>query len=95
MTLILRPLAKLDIQLAAQYIADRNPDAARAWRRTILATARRLAEMPGMGHLVEGRADGVRMFCKDGYLIFYRVLFGDIEILRVIHGARDWGRLFR
>jgi toxin ParE1/3/4 len=28
------------------------------------------------------------------YLIFYRVLEKEVEILRIVHGARDWAALF-
>ena len=51
--------------------------------------------MPGMGEQREStnpRLDGLRVWRIDGFpnhLIFYRPIEGGIEIIRVLHGARD------
>lgn len=53
-----------------------------------------LAEWPQLGPLREGLSDGLRMFPTDDYLIFYRPIEGGVEIIRVLHAARDIPSLF-
>ena len=38
--------------------------------------------------------DGLRSLPVENYLIFYRVRDDTVEVLRVIHGARDLGAIF-
>ena len=38
---------------------------------------------------------GLRSFAMEGYVIFYRVVKDDIEIIRVLHGSRDIETLLR
>jgi plasmid stabilization system protein ParE len=39
--------------------------------------------------------DGIRGFPAQDYMIFYRESSHDIEIVRVLHGARDISALFQ
>ena len=61
-------------------------------------TFERLAHMPGLGeaHKSGGtRLVGLRVFLVEGFpnhLVFYRTIEGGIEIVRVLHGARDIDR---
>jgi toxin ParE1/3/4 len=58
-------------------------------------TVAKLAPMPGTGAPYESphpRLQNVRTWPVAGfqkYLIFYRPIEGGIEVLRVLHGARD------
>ncbi len=72
---------------AAQDGASR---AAVKWLDIMLARCRKLAEAPAMG--VE-RADirkGLRLFPAGRYLILYEIKMSDVEIVRVLHGSRQW-----
>lgn len=52
----------------------------------------RLAEMPGIGHAREDLADEpLRFFNMKGYLIIYRPGTPPLQIIHVVHGARDVG----
>lgn len=51
--------------------------------------------MPGIGTARETPKLATQMFPKDGYLIFYRPQDDGVEILRVLHAARDWPKLVR
>jgi toxin ParE1/3/4 len=42
----------------------------------------------------EELAPGIRSFPFGPYIIFYRVVTGAIEIVRVLHGARDIENIF-
>ncbi|MGA2569764.1 MAG: type II toxin-antitoxin system RelE/ParE family toxin [Terracidiphilus sp.] len=48
-----------------------------------------LAELPGIGRRCEEIAAGVRCFPAGKYLVYYRKVRGSVQILHVLHGARD------
>jgi antitoxin ParD1/3/4/toxin ParE1/3/4 len=51
---------------------------------------RRLADMPGMGHLCKDLADeSLRFWAVYSYLILYRPDTSPLQVIRVLHGARD------
>ncbi len=53
-----------------------------------------LADNPQMGRLRPDIAPELRYFTVAKYLILYRTISGGVQIVRVIHGARDLPRLF-
>jgi toxin ParE1/3/4 len=55
----------------------------------IYETIELLARQPGSGRHREELAAGIQSFPVGRYIIFYRVVTGAIEIVRVLHGARD------
>lgn len=80
----------LDDQIA--YIAERDPSAAIAIFDTVVSAVERLSEFPGMGRA--GRLSGTREFVipVTPFVIVYRVRSDRVEVLRVVHGARQWPR---
>jgi plasmid stabilization system protein ParE len=38
---------------------------------------------------------GVRKKVHRRYLIFFRIEAGEVQILRIVHGSRDWAALVR
>jgi toxin ParE1/3/4 len=89
--------ARRDLVAAVAYLAGRSEGAARRFRIEAEATFKRLAGMPGMGTPYEPDdptyAD-LRYFPVSKfrtYLVFYRPLPDGIEVVRVLHGARDIG----
>lgn len=88
------PEAFRDIDEIWEYIAEDNLDAADRVRDEIFTACQRLAEMPGMGHLREDLADEpLRFWPVYSYLIIYRPESKPLEVVRVLHGARDVKRL--
>jgi len=77
------------------FIGRDNLDAAERFLRAIDSDAKKLASMPGMGALREFQSEqlkSVRSWPVSGFenwLIFYRFTSNELQILRVIHGARD------
>ena len=73
MSLRYTPQARLDIENIADYIAERNPAAAKRVGERIRRTAELLAEFPFIGHT--GRLPGTQEFVIPGppYIIIYRV----------------------
>lgn len=90
-----RPLVIQDLIELATYIAEDNLDASDRFLAAAEETFKQLAKMPGMGklnqfynpNLADVRQQAVKGFQK--YLVFYRPTDSGVEILRVIHGARD------
>lgn len=93
--IIKRERALDDLEHRSEYIRQHNPRAALRFLDAAEATFQRLAAMPGMGAryepdhpaLAELRFFPISRFKKD--LIFYRPLPDGIEVVRVLHGARD------
>jgi len=54
-----------------------------------------LAENPHAGEARPDLGANVRGFPVGNYIIFYRPLDDGIEVLRILHGARDIPRVFR
>jgi toxin ParE1/3/4 len=95
MSFVLRPQAEEDIFVIARYIADHNPRAALDWRLDILNACRMLGEMPRSGVSRDDVRLGLRMFPKGNYLILFEIVENGIAVTRVIHGSRNWPKLFR
>ena len=89
------PQARRDLADLATYIAKDSVDAALRFLDAAEAECARLAEMPGLGadrEFRNPRLGGLRFWAIKGFekhLIFYRRTEGGIEIVRVLHGARD------
>ncbi|BDI20174.1 hypothetical protein ANSO36C_59760 [Nostoc cf. commune SO-36] len=55
---------------------------------------RKLAAMPGIDRNRPELGEGIRSFPSGNYVIFYRTVEGGIQIMRVLHGARDIEKIF-
>lgn len=93
MSVRLRPRAEADIQAIVLHIADDNPAAARRWYETVRDCCRRIGDMPGLGVSRDDVRAGLRTFPLGNYLILYREIPGGAEIVRIVHGARQWQAL--
>jgi toxin ParE1/3/4 len=90
MPLVLRTSqAHLDLLEAALRIAEENPTAADRWLDIIDEKCRPLARMPGVGRKRPDLAPELRSLPVGNYVIFYRPIPDGIQIIRVLHGARD------
>lgn len=66
-----------------------NPAAADKLLDDMGDTMRRLAQQPLMGRARIELAEGLRSFSVGRYVLFYRPEPRGIELVRVLHGARD------
>jgi toxin ParE1/3/4 len=94
--ILVRPAADRDIDEQAEYLAaQRSLETGLRFYRAAEATFRLLAGQPRMGKLAgypSPLLTGVRMFPLKGFprhLVFYRPFEEGIEVIRVLHGARD------
>ncbi|HWE94301.1 MAG TPA: type II toxin-antitoxin system RelE/ParE family toxin [Tepidisphaeraceae bacterium] len=89
------PRAKLDLFAIWEYIADDSMEAADKVVAKIKSEFGKLAEMPGMGHRrIEVSDERYRFWKVYSYLIVYRIDTSPIQIVRVVSGYRDIGKLF-
>ena len=92
--------AEEDAREIALYIAEDNPGTADAFRVALERIREMLADLPEIGSsrsFNNKELDGLRMLRIpkfEKYLIFYRPVPEGIEIIRVLHGARDIPSLF-
>jgi toxin ParE1/3/4 len=99
--ILLRSEATLDIDEHFGYISQAYPDRAFQFFDAARQTFAALARMPGMGQVYDSQDDDIinlRKWAVQGfkqYLIFYRYDNERLEILRVIHGIRDFEPLLR
>lgn len=91
-----RPRARLDLDDAAAFSQEQSgPERAIRFLRAAESTLAMLAGMPGMGTRYEPDEPlhaGLRYFPiarHRKFLVFYRPLPDGIEVLRVLHGARQ------
>jgi len=93
--------ATRDLDEQFDYLAEREPSIARRYYAAARTSFQRLADMPGLGALRDielPNYPGLRISRISGfpnYLIFYVPVGGGIEVIRVIHGARDVMRILR
>jgi toxin ParE1/3/4 len=83
-------LALFDLDELMGYIAKDNPEAANKVANKIWQTTRLLSDHPAIGK--PGRVPGTREMVVSGtsYILPYRVAANEVQILRVLHGARKW-----
>jgi plasmid stabilization system protein ParE len=87
---VLTAAARADLAEIAAFIREDNPDAARRVVQSLQGAMGKLAERPGMGHVREDLAQSpLRFWSVYSYLIIYRPESHPLQILRVLHAARD------
>lgn len=93
--------ARRDIADAALYLGEASPRAAERFLVAVESTVAGLTEMPRKGVRIEHshpaltdlRRWAVRAF--PNYLVIYRERGETLEVLRLVHGARDLERLLQ
>jgi plasmid stabilization system protein ParE len=89
---LLSPAAKSDLIEIWDYYAREAgyPDLADRMRDEIFDGIRAVAQSPGIGHFRRDLAsEPLRFWRVRSYLIFYRSEVRPIQVVRILHGARD------
>ena len=81
--------AEADLEELWVYIAARNVDVADRMVDAVLEGSRTHVRFPNMGQNREYLRPGLRSFVVSPFVVFYRSIEDTIEVLRVLHGARD------
>ena len=88
--------ARRDLVEIGEYISCENPERAATFVAELVASCNRLSQLARAFALVPQLArQGIRKHRHGRNLIFYRIRAhpDSVEILRVVHGARDYMRL--
>jgi toxin ParE1/3/4 len=92
--IIKRPLAEQDLLDIWEFIAEDSLDRADEFLDRLEGKLQTLALNPGMGRRREELLTGLRSFPSDNYIIFYREIEGGIDVIRILHGSRDFEEIF-
>jgi len=88
------PRASSDLIEIWTYIADDSVANADAFIDKLYQAIQALGRQPGSGRHREELAPGIQSFPFGRYIIFYRAVTSGIEIVRVLHSARDIENIF-
>jgi toxin ParE1/3/4 len=92
----LKPAAEKDISHLVHYFFSRSVETASRFYSAVEDAGKQLAESPELGQRIASpseRIANIRVWAIPGFrnhLIFYRPLDDGVEIVRILHGARDW-----
>lgn len=88
--------SRADLVEITRAISKDNPRRAETFADELEAACIGLSDMPNEFQVFSQRnGQEVRRRPHGNYIIIYRVVTGHIDILRIIHGARNYQRLFR
>lgn len=94
-TIIRSRQSEQDVYEIALYIARNNPDAAMRLIDRIDAALQMLAANPLIGRDRAELGLRVKSFAVGNYVLFYRPASDGVELVRVLHGARNLRAIFR
>ncbi|MFN3547337.1 MAG: type II toxin-antitoxin system RelE/ParE family toxin [Mesorhizobium sp.] len=84
------PVAAEDIGYIFEYLAARNREGALNIFRAIEEAILRLADHPFSAPKAEvANRDDLRRISVPPYTVFYRIVSDTVEVVRVLHSARD------
>lgn len=87
--------AEFDLEAIVSHIVqDGRPRAARQLAEDIRAKAEQYAHQPLMGTTRPDIDKTVRFFSHKSFVVLYEPRSDGIEVIAVVHGARDFDRLF-
>ena len=89
-----RPLAAVDILDVWDHIAEDSIEQADLWVDRLDEKLELIATQPLMGRARDELAARVRSFPFGRYVIFYEPIEGGIDVVRVLHSARDIDAVF-
>lgn len=84
-----RPLAAVDILDVWDHIAEDSLEQADRWIDNLDEKLKLIATQPLIGRARGELAAGMRSFPFGRYIIFHAPVDGGIDVVRVLHSARD------
>jgi toxin ParE1/3/4 len=82
-------MARLDLDEIVDYISRDNAEAARRWLKSTMDEFLRLAKNPLIGQERNDLRPEVRSISYGNYVVYFRSRGDFLDIVRVLHGARD------
>jgi toxin ParE1/3/4 len=84
-----------DWEEALEYLEERSPRAAHRLAEAMKQRCDQLGRLPGMGRAREDLQPGLRSIVVEQYTVFYRATDTAVQIVRILHGARDIDSILR
>lgn len=78
-----------DLEDIWEYVAQNDPDAANKLIKAITGKFKLLRDHPQIGREENRLLGTLRSFPVSSYIIFYKPFDNGVEILRILHKARD------
>ena len=81
-----------DLIQLREFIAEKNPEAAARYARTLIDGITGLADQPRLGHPVDDapEPDAIRDLIVNPYIVRYALLDDQILVLRIWHHRENW-----
>ena len=94
MKLFITPEARLDLEAIGNWIAKDNPRRAVSFLEELESACAEILNYPEKYPLAPQYEDrGLRRKVHGTYLIFYRVMSTQVEIIHILHGAKNLNEL--
>lgn len=81
--------AEEDLKGIWNYLSAKSQAAANKFIHEIHARFDMIVDNPDIGRERDAFSEGLRSLVSGTHLIFYRVIYDEIRITRVVHGAMD------
>jgi toxin ParE1/3/4 len=82
-------LAWDDLREIVNYLREIDPAAAQRVLDKIMEKCRIITQTPGIGRLRPEFEPGLRSVAAGNYVICYREAQAEVQVIRVLHGARN------
>ena len=89
MTYRLSPQARSELEAIGDYIAEDSPANAKRFIDRLTEKFTALGRNPRIGRARPELRSDLRSFPYGAYLMLYRIIEGGVEIVRVVHAARN------
>lgn len=94
MKVVITEAAFADMLSIGRFIMQDSPIRAGSFMDELFETCQKLENMPKIHPLLPGREDsGIRRKIHGNHLIFFRITDTSVDVLHVLHGARDYERI--
>lgn len=87
-------LAEQDLTEICDYIAAKSVQRAAAVVKGLEQACQMLVSQPGMGRARPELAPDLCSLTEGSHIIFYRVADDGVQVIRILHGARDLPAIF-
>lgn len=89
------PIAAADVQELYDFVSSEDATAADRLLGEIETSCASLGRHPRLGVARDDIMPGIRLIVvHHTYVVFYRIRNDEIEVVRVVHGKRDFSKLF-
>ena len=89
------PKAQEEVSDIEDFISRENPVRALTYVRELRTKIAKVAESPYLYRERPELRPGLRAARFGNYLIFFRIVDNVVEVVRIRHGATDFGRIFQ